>query len=182
MLVCLDSLSTPTFIDPDKYSKSNRDRFKRYCQISLLIGVKSWFLVPSTFIKYDRTLMLSMQMWTVIASFPFNVKDIAVYLGALSFKTCETFVPPGTMAPLLSGLDNSHPSLVMMHLGLLLTEVGEKLKISCCRESNLLSTITILSLPPSKLSLSPRKSCDNLFMLNMIFVEGCWKSCYCCGW
>ena len=83
---------------------------------------------------------------------------------------CETFVPPRTMAPLLSGLDNSHPDLVMMYLGLVLTEVGEKLKISCCRESNLLSTITILSLPPSKLSLSPRKSCDKLIS-ESVYVE-----------
>ena len=66
------------------------------------------------------------------------------------------------MAPLLSVRDNSLPSLVMMHLSLLLFAVGEKLKISRCRELNLLSTITVLSLPPPEFPLSPRKSCDKL--------------------
>ena len=38
----------------------------------------------------------------------------------------------------------------------------EKLKICRCRESNFLSTIIVLSLPPPKFLLSPRKSCDKL--------------------
>ena len=68
-LGCLYSLSVSTFIDPGKYSTVIIIfHFKRYCQISLLIAVNSWFLVPSIFIKYDRAVMLSMRMWTDIAS------------------------------------------------------------------------------------------------------------------
>ena len=45
-MVCLDSLSASTFIDPGKYlAVIVTFRFKRYCQISLLIAVNSWFLV-----------------------------------------------------------------------------------------------------------------------------------------
>ena len=65
------------------------------------------------------------------------------------------------MSLLLSVRDNSLPSPVVMHLSLLLFVVG-KLKISRCRELNFLSTITVLSLPPPKFPLSPRKSCDKL--------------------
>ena len=66
------------------------------------------------------------------------------------------------MPSLLSDLDNSLSSLVMMHLGLLLFEVGEKWKISRCTESNFLSTLIVLYLPPQKLSLSPQSNCDEL--------------------
>ena len=65
------------------------------------------------------------------------------------------------MASLLSGRDNSLASLLMMHLSLLLFVV-EKLKISCCKELNFLSTITVLCWPPPKLPLSPRKCCQEL--------------------
>ena len=45
-LVCLDSLSASTFIDPGKYSAVIAIfHFKRYYQISLLIVANSWFLV-----------------------------------------------------------------------------------------------------------------------------------------
>ena len=54
------------------------------------------------------------------------------------------------------------PCFAMMHVGILSFVEGEKLKISRCRKLNSLSTITVLSLPPSKLSLSDRKSCGKL--------------------
>ena len=66
------------------------------------------------------------------------------------------------MALLLSGRGNSFPSLVTINLSLLLFVVGEKLKISHCRELNFLSAITVLSLPPPELPGFPRKSCDKL--------------------
>ena len=61
------------------------------------------------------------------------------------------------MGPVLPCLDNSHSSLAMIHLYLLFFQVGEKFKISHCAESNFISTITLPSLPSSKLSLSARK-------------------------
>ena len=62
-LLCLDSLSASTFIDPGKYSAVTFIfHFNRYCQISLVIAVNSWFLVPPIFIKYDGAVMLSMRM------------------------------------------------------------------------------------------------------------------------
>ena len=173
LLVCLDSLSTPTFIDPDKYSESNRDRFKRYCQISLLIGVKSWFLVPPTFIKYDRTLMLSMRMWTVIASFSFNVKDIAVYLGALSFKTFmrdfrsstdhgPLVVRPWQLAPRpcndVSGLSINWGGGEIKNLLL------QRVKSSFHHNNSFLASVEIVTF------LSPRKSCDKLIS-ESVYVE-----------
>ena len=41
------------------------------------------------------------------------------------------------------------------------------LKISRGRELNFLSTITVLSLSPSKFPLSPRKSCDRLIFASV---------------
>ena len=38
--------------------------------------------------------------------------------------------------------------------------VGEKFKISRCTELSFFPPITVLSLPPPKLPLSPRKGCD----------------------
>ena len=66
------------------------------------------------------------------------------------------------MASLLSDYAKTLPSFVMMHLSLLLFEMGEKLKISHCGESNFLPTITVPSLLPSKLPLSPRRGCKKL--------------------
>lgn len=57
-----------------------------YCQISLLIAVNFWFLVFPMFFKYDRAVILSMQMWIDIASFFFNVEDIIANLTAFSSK------------------------------------------------------------------------------------------------
>ena len=86
-VVCLDSLSTFTFIDPDKNSTVILIfRFKRCCKISLLITVNFLFLVPFIFIKYDRTVMLVMRMSTNIVFFFFNVKDITANLVALKSK------------------------------------------------------------------------------------------------
>ena len=107
--------------------------------------------------------MLSKQMWTDIASLSFNVKDIMANLAVLSFKhLCETFAPPQTKGHLLEDLNNSFHSLLMMHLSLLLFEMLEKLKICRYRESNSLSNVTFLSMPPSKLSLSSIKSLDKV--------------------
>ena len=75
------------FIDPGKYSAVIVIfLFKRYWQISLLIAVNSWFFVPPIFIKDDRAVILSMWMWTGIASFSFNLKDIIANLAALNSK------------------------------------------------------------------------------------------------
>ena len=79
-LLCLDSLAESTFNDPGKYSAVIVIfRFKRYCQIYLLITVN--FI----FIKYDKAAMLLMKMWTDIASLFFNVKDIIANLAAKTF-------------------------------------------------------------------------------------------------
>ena len=59
-----------------------------------------------------------------------------------------------------------------MDLSLLLFELGEKLKIASCRESNFLSTLTVLSLPPPKLSPSPRKNCDKLISESVHVEDG----------
>lgn len=46
-LVCLDSLSAFTFIDPGRYlAVILICLFKKYFQISLLVSVNPWFLVP----------------------------------------------------------------------------------------------------------------------------------------
>ena len=80
------------------------------------------------------------------------------------------------MTPLSSDHTSWLLSHVMMHLNLLLLEVMQKSKISCCVESIFLSTVTFLSLPPPKLSLFSRKSCDQLIfdsvMLKVVIVEG----------
>ena len=103
--------------------------------------------------------MLSMQMWNDIASLSLNVKEIIANLAVLSFKHLyETFAPPQTRSHLLQDLDNSSHSLLMMYLSLLLFEVLEKLKIFRYRESKSLSNVTVLSMSPSKLSLSSLKS------------------------
>ena len=145
-LVCLDSLSASGFIDPGKNSAVIVNfRFKRYCQISLLIAVNSWFLVPHIFIKYDRAVMWSMRMWTdtVLHLFPLMWRALwLIWLPWAPIHLCEIFVPPKTMALLLSGRDNLLLSIPMMYLSLLLFEVGKELKISLCREFNFLSTIT----------------------------------------
>ena len=136
-LVCLDSLPASTFIYSSKYSAIIVIfLLERYCQNSLLITINFWFLVPSIFIK-GWHLMLSMRMLTGIAFFSFNVKEIIANLAALSSKTFyEAFTPPRTMPPLFSCLNNLLHSLVMMHLILILFQIGEKLKISHCTESS----------------------------------------------
>ena len=48
--------------------------------------------------------------------------------------------------------------------------VGEKFKISRCRELSFFPPITVLSLPPPKLPLSPRKGCDK-FIPESVDVE-----------
>ena len=75
--------------------------FRRYYQISLLITVNSWFLVPRIFISYDRAVMLSMRMKTDISSLSFNVKNIIANLAALSSKTF--------MWDFRSSTDHGHP-------------------------------------------------------------------------
>ena len=112
-------------------------RFKRYCQISLLIAVSSWFLVPPIpiFINYDRAVMLYMRIWTDIASLSFIVKDIIANLAALSSKTC--------MWNFRCSIDHGPPVVSPWQLApqpcndaseLIIICGGEKLRISRCRE------------------------------------------------
>ena len=61
------------------------------------------------------------------------------------------------MAPLSSYYAKSLPSFVMMHLNLLLL-----LKDLPLQRVNFFPTITVLSLLPSKLPLSPRRGCKKL--------------------
>ena len=62
-LVYLASLSASRFIEPFKYlAVIVIFRFRSYCQLSLLVTVNSLFSVLPIFIKYGRTIMLSMRM------------------------------------------------------------------------------------------------------------------------
>ena len=166
-LVCLDSLCASKFIDLGKYLVVIVIfYFKRYCQISLLIAVNSWFLVPRPLPPFSLSMTglscCPCGYELIFHSFPLMWRTLQlIWLPWAPRHLCETFVPPRTMASLLSVRDNSLHSLVMMHLSLLLFVLGEKLKISCCRELNFLSTITGLCLPPPKLPLSSWKVVTN---------------------
>ena len=95
-----------------------------------------------------------MGMWTW--SFFLIVKIIiANWLPWAPKHLCETF------APLFPNIGNSLLRLVMTDLTLLF-EDEKKLRISIFTEAIFLSTIAVHPLPPTKLTLSPRKSCDEL--------------------
>ena len=174
-LVCLDSLAASIFTDPGKYlAVIVIFRFKRYCEISLLIAVNSCFLIPPFSLCMTGLSCCPCRCELILHPFPLMWRILQlVRLPLAPRHLCEIFVLPLAMAPLLSGCDNSLPSLVMMHPSLLLFVVGEKLKTSRYRELNFLSTITVLSLPPPKFPLSLRKCCDKLISESfyvMLFV------------
>ena len=125
-LVCLDSLSASTFIDPGKYSAVIVIFcFKRYCQIYLLIAVNAWFLVPPFSLSMKGLLWCPCGCVLILHPFPLMWRTLyLIWLSWAPKHLCETFVPPWTMAPLLSDRDKLLPSLVMMYVSELIIICG----------------------------------------------------------